>query len=647
MVNFSETTVDEKPVSVNGMENLKAKNEPSTTKKNGSQKENRDLLKVKDATIRQQAQEIKNLQNEIRRMKKQRDEAESFYEKAKTLKANYKPVAKYEDIIINRMQKISDRAAKGKTEAEAYKEVIRSIPILSANQKTIWEQVDKYFPEAKIIVKNFGKTYRRLPERAKKLHFFDEKKYCDAATNTPLLADNKNTKYKQLTVQEKWTPIAFNDISPSDSNGQTSKPSESSAIFHGSSYPACSSSSSDNFQQNNAAARIPDPQQSQATPSINTAPFHQYGSIIDQKDLSATSNQTVAPPAAASDTNRPSPSTNSEAIRPSPSVSPTDRPILPKSLQPVIEQFQQSINLMKTTPPGKKRKSQEMSETNGAIDLTSDDEIIQPAKKINLNGSAPVSPRLISNPGQTYSTTNPVTIANGIPTTNVQAPCVVIAKALPIKIVNAPTTGRCSRSPKNTDSSSPESPPRKNLPRLLYSDIPECNKVKLNDGVTRILPPLPPVPKFTTSSKDVNGILQQLPHRLKLKATFSSNNTVVCMWDIDKTEKELKDRAKPESFELYVLKIPAEERRSAHRDIRDRGIKWKLIGNKDVMFHRIPVRCSLKNFPKKGDYIFIIRAKDRYGRVGAFSEFAVAKSPEPGEYVEGMPEVSGEPISID
>ena len=65
------------------------------------------------------------------------------------------------------------------------------------------------------------------------------------------------------------------------------------------------------------------------------------------------------------------------------------------------------------------------------------------------------------------------------------------------------------------------------------------------------------------------------------------------------------------------------------------------------MFHRIPVRCSLKNFPKKGDYIFIIRGKDRYGRVGAFSEFAVAKSPEPGEYVEGMPEVSGEPISID
>ena len=39
------------------------------------------------------------------------------------------------------MQKISDRAAKGKTEAESYKDVIRNIPILSANQKTIWEQV--------------------------------------------------------------------------------------------------------------------------------------------------------------------------------------------------------------------------------------------------------------------------------------------------------------------------------------------------------------------------------------------------------------------------------------------------------------------------------------------------------------------------
>jgi hypothetical protein len=42
--------------------------------------------------------------------------------------------------------------------------------------------------------------------------------------------------------------------------------------------------------------------------------------------------------------------------------------------------------------------------------------------------------------------------------------------------------------------------------------------------------------------------------------------------------------------------------------------------------HRIPVKCSLKNFPRKGNYIFIVRGKDCYGRVGSFSEFAVAKT---------------------
>ena len=45
----------------------------------------------------------------------------------------------------------------------------------------------------------------------------------------------------------------------------------------------------------------------------------------------------------------------------------------------------------------------------------------------------------------------------------------------------------------------------------------------------------------------------------------------------------------------------------------------------DIPGHRIPVKCSLKNFDRENDYIFLVRGKDQHGRVGEFSEFSLAK----------------------
>jgi len=58
------------------------------------------------------------------------------------------------------------------------------------------------------------------------------------------------------------------------------------------------------------------------------------------------------------------------------------------------------------------------------------------------------------------------------------------------------------------------------------------------------------------------------------------------------------------------------------------SIKWKFKNSfffLDIPGHRIPVKCSLKNFDRENDYIFLVRGKDSLGRVGKFSDFELAK----------------------
>ena len=45
----------------------------------------------------------------------------------------------------------------------------------------------------------------------------------------------------------------------------------------------------------------------------------------------------------------------------------------------------------------------------------------------------------------------------------------------------------------------------------------------------------------------------------------------------------------------------------------------------DIPGHRIPVKCSLKNFDRENDYVFLVRGKDSHGRVGSFSDYALAR----------------------
>jgi len=263
----------------------------------------------------------------------------------------------------------------------------------------------------------------------------------------------------------------------------------------------------------------------------------------------------------------------------------SNSPSSPTHHSPKFSTPPEQVKLKRSPPPSKKRKSEEVN--RASIDLTSDDEE-QPKKKA-----------MMSSPQAAF----------------INAPGLVIANAVPINLVpaNQPVPVRQQ-----------ESPPRKNLPRMLDSDIPECNKVTLNDGAVRILPPLPVPPKFKMP-KLMPSDLKQLPHTLQLEANFSGDNKMIIMWDNVKNSNEKKNRADAKTYELFVCTILDEEEKNEDGD--PKPLKWKRIGGKDVPGHRIPVKCSLKNFPRKGNYIFIVRGKDCYGRVGSFSEFAVAKTP--------------------
>lgn len=118
---------------------------------------------------------------------------------------------------------------------------------------------------------------------------------------------------------------------------------------------------------------------------------------------------------------------------------------------------------------------------------------------------------------------------------------------------------------------------------MLDSDIPECNKVTLNDGAVRILPPLPAPPKFKMP-KMMPSDLKQLPHTLQLEANFSGDNKMITMWDnIKNSTNEKKNRAEAKTYELFVCTIPDEEEKNEDGD--PKPLKWKRIGGKGDFFY--------------------------------------------------------------
>ncbi|CBY15637.1 unnamed protein product [Oikopleura dioica] len=566
-------------------------------------KELKEELRLAKEKLNLITAERDNYQNLYRKLSEKFDEKVEQFKDGK----DYRPAAKYDEIIPRRMAKFAERAAKGKTDVKEYKETLKNIQIISSNQKTIFDKLTLWIDDNKALTKQIA----GLSENAERFNLLRKKTFSNNASNT-ILMDETPLHFKRLSIGNYHTPTPFKEISAKDStvNGiHQSADSVSSGTVRGvHSRVNLSAARCSKIQSSpTIPSQVPVPQQAAskrpAVPNsthqqvpyqvVNGMPLNlnnyncmsislpkdakviQSCQIINGKIVKTGTTQLGS----SSVTN--SPLMNSIAAK---SVS-SNSPSSPTHHSPKFSTPPEQVKLKRSPPPSKKRKSEEVN--RASIDLTSDDEE-QPKKKA-----------MMSSPQAAF----------------INAPGLVIANAVPINLVpaNQPVPVRQQ-----------ESPPRKNLPRMLDSDIPECNKVTLNDGAVRILPPLPVPPKFKMP-KLMPSDLKQLPHTLQLEANFSGDNKMIIMWDNVKNSNEKKNRADAKTYELFVCTILDEEEKNEDGD--PKPLKWKRIGGKDVPGHRIPVKCSLKNFPRKGNYIFIVRGKDCYGRVGSFSEFAVAKTP--------------------
>lgn len=599
------------------------------------QKSDEKLKSELEAANKELIEELKSEREKLKLMTLERDNyqnlyrtlSEKFDEKVEQFRnaKDYRPAAKYDEIISKRIAKFAERAAKGKTEVKEYQEALKNIQVIASNQKTIYEKLTLWVNENESLTKQIG----GLGENAERFNLLRKKTFSNKGSNT-ILMDETPLHYKRFSVGSHHTPTPFKNISPKNSSN-----SSASGIHQPVAPFTHLSKSADSVSTARGVSNLPTARCSkiQSSPTIPSEDPVPHQSASKRPNLPSSAHQQVpyqvvngmplnlnnyncmsislpkdakviqscqiingqivktgtTQLGSSSATN--SPLVNSIAAKsvstnsPSSQLSPQQNS--PKFSTPPPEQ----VNLKRSPPPpSKKRKSEEAS--RASIDLTSDDEE-QPKKKAMMSSSP----------------------QSQIQTTFINAPRLVIANAVPVNLVPAnPVREKL-----------PESPPRRNLPRMLDSDIPECNKVTLNDGAVRILPPLPAPPKFKMP-KMMPSDLKQLPHTLQLEANFSGDNKMITMWDnIKNSTNEKKNRAEAKTYELFVCTIPDEEEKNEDGD--PKPLKWKRIGGKDVPGHRIPVKCSLKNFPRKGNYIFIVRGKDCYGRVGSFSEFAVAKTP--------------------
>lgn len=547
-----------------------------------------EKLKCEREKLKLVTAERDNYQNLYRTLSEKFDEKVKQFKDAK----DYRPAAKYDEIISKRMAKFAERAAKGKTEVKEYQEALKNIQIINSNQKTIYEKLTLWVNENEALTKQIG----GLGENAERFNMLRKKTFSNKGSNT-ILMDETPLHYKRFSVGSHHTPTPFKNISPKNSSSssvsgihqpvaqfaQMSKSADSVSTARGVTHlptARCSKIQS----SPTIPSQDPVPQQSAGKRPTLPSSAHQQSCQIINGQIVKTGTTQLGPSSATN-----SPLVNSIAAKSVSTNSPSSQ-LSPQHSPKFSTPPPDHLNLKRSPPPSKKRKSEEASRTS--IDLTSDDEE-QPKKKAMMSSSPP----------------------SQIKTTFINAPGLVIANAVPVNFVPAnPVREKL-----------PESPPRRNLPRMLDSDIPECNKVTLNDGAVRILPPLPAPPKFKMP-KMMPSDLKQLPHTLQLEANFSGDNKMITMWDnIKNSTNEKKNRAEAKTYELFVCTIPDEEEKNEDGD--PKPLKWKRIGGKDVPGHRIPVKCSLKNFPRKGNYIFIVRGKDCYGRVGSFSEFAVAKTP--------------------
>ncbi|KAM3623386.1 uncharacterized protein V6R79_010520 [Siganus canaliculatus] len=175
----------------------------------------------------------------------------------------------------------------------------------------------------------------------------------------------------------------------------------------------------------------------------------------------------------------------------------------------------------------------------------------------------------------------------------------------PLPTISIPNSTGARASPQNTPSSNPHLTIHHRPPL----DSPVKSRTATTSTPTRpasmVLPPLPvaPVPPRLTPEAERTTPPQQ--PQLKL---VPSQTGIVLSWCVAETDHTC---AAVESYHLYAYHQDNSSGNAAQQH-------WKKIG--EVKALPLPMACTLTQFQPGSTYHFAVRAKDIYGRFGAFCE---------------------------
>ncbi|KAM9857167.1 activating transcription factor 7-interacting protein 1 isoform 2-T3 [Aulostomus maculatus] len=177
----------------------------------------------------------------------------------------------------------------------------------------------------------------------------------------------------------------------------------------------------------------------------------------------------------------------------------------------------------------------------------------------------------------------------------------------PLPVVSIPNSAGARSSPQSSQSIS--STPQLTVHHRPPLDSPLKSRTVTTTtpsrGTNIILPPLPaaPVPPRLPPEAERTSPPQQL--QLKL---VPSQTGIVLSWCVSETDRTC---AAVESYHLYAFHQDNSSSNAAQQH-------WKKIG--EVTALALPMACTLTQFQSGSTYHFAVRAKDIYGRFGAFCE---------------------------
>lgn len=142
-----------------------------------------------------------------------------------------------------------------------------------------------------------------------------------------------------------------------------------------------------------------------------------------------------------------------------------------------------------------------------------------------------------------------------------------------------------------------------------FQDSPVKSRAVTTSTPTRVtnmvLPPLPSAPAPARLPPEAERTSPPQQPQLKL---VPSQTGIVLSWSVTETDRTC---ATVESYHLYAFHQDNSNSNPAQQH-------WKKIG--EVKALPLPMACTLTQFQSGSTYHFAVRAKDNYGRFGAFCE---------------------------